>query len=79
MLTSEVAEVFGAIRPVLPSSCVKRRTSRRRSSSRQYPADEQSAFYERILATLGFEEGSYRLDPTVHPFCTSFSTTGRAT
>jgi carboxypeptidase Taq len=35
--------------------------------------DEQKAFYERILSTIGLEEGSYRLDPTVHPFCTSFS------
>ena len=43
-----------------------------------YPVDAQAAFYERILATLGLEEGSYRLDPTVHPFCTSFSQAGRA-
>jgi carboxypeptidase Taq len=26
-----------------------------------------------VLATLGFEDGSWRLDPTAHPFCTSFS------
>ena len=35
--------------------------------------DEQKAFYERLLSTIGLEKGSYRLDPTVHPFCTSFS------
>src|SRR5439155_1337356 len=26
-----------------------------------------------LIETLGFERGSWRLDPTVHPFCTSFS------
>ena len=26
-----------------------------------------------VVATLGFEEGAWRLDPTAHPFCTSFS------
>ena len=26
-----------------------------------------------MLATLGLDDGSWRLDPTVHPFCTSFS------
>ena len=33
----------------------------------------QRRFAERVLATLGFEEGAWRLDPTAHPFCTSFS------
>jgi len=26
-----------------------------------------------VLDTLGFDEGAWRLDPTAHPFCTSFS------
>ena len=38
-----------------------------------FPPDAQRAFAERVLATLGFEEGAWRLDPTAHPFCTSFS------
>jgi carboxypeptidase Taq len=73
MQTTEVAEVFGAIRPVL-SELVREAPSVDASFLHQhYPVDDQKRFYERILATLGFEEGSYRLDPTVHPFCTSFS------
>jgi carboxypeptidase Taq len=73
METTEVAEVFGAIRPVL-SSLVKEAPEIDASFLHQsFPVDAQVAFYERILATFGFEEGSYRLDPTVHPFCTSFS------
>lgn len=73
MDTTEVAEVFGTIRPVL-SSLVKEAPEIDASFLHQsFPADAQVSFYERILATFGFEEGSYRLDPTVHPFCTSFS------
>jgi carboxypeptidase Taq len=73
METTEVAEVFGTIRPVL-SSLVKEAPEIDASFLHQsFPVDAQVAFYERILATFGFEEGSYRLDPTVHPFCTSFS------
>jgi carboxypeptidase Taq len=73
MTTTEVAEVFGAIRPVL-AELVRDAPEVDASFLHQpFPVDEQRRFYERILATLGFEEGSYRLDPTVHPFCTSFS------
>ncbi len=73
MKTSEVAEVFATIRPVL-SELVKEAPHVDASFLEvDYPVDEQKAFYERILSTIGLEEGSYRLDPTVHPFCTSFS------
>ena len=74
MKTSEVTEVFGTIRPVLAE--LVREAPRVDASFLEQPfaAGEQEAFCKRILATLGLEEGSYRLDPTVHPFCTSFST-----
>jgi carboxypeptidase Taq len=73
MKTSEVAEVFGTIRPVLAE--LVREAPKVDSSflHQPFPVDEQKRFYERILSTIGLEEGSYRLDPTVHPFCTSFS------
>jgi carboxypeptidase Taq len=73
MTTTEVADVFGTIRPVL-ADLVREAPEVDASFLHQpFPIDEQKRFYERILTTLGFEEGSYRLDPTVHPFCTSFS------
>jgi carboxypeptidase Taq len=74
MQTSEVAKVFGAIRPVLTE--LVREAPRVDASflDRSYPADRQEAFNKRVLATFGLTEGSYRLDPTVHPFCTSLST-----
>src|SRR4029079_13120097 len=31
------------------------------------------AFPERVIRTMGFDADAWRLDPTVHPFCTSFS------
>jgi carboxypeptidase Taq len=73
MKTTDVAEVFDAIKPVL-SELVKN-APQVDASFLDVPFDpgKQREFGERILATLGFEEGSWRLDPTVHPFCTSFS------
>lgn len=73
MTTSEVAEIFGAIRPVLAE--LVREAPRVDASFLQghFPADLQRAFAERVLATVGFTEGAWRLDTTVHPFCTSFS------
>jgi carboxypeptidase Taq len=73
METQEVAEVFGTIRPVLAELVREAPEVDASFLHVPYPADEQAAFYGRILATVGFEEGSYRLDATVHPFCTSFS------
>ena len=73
MTTTEVADVFGTIRPVLAELVQNAPRVDASFLEVPYPADEQAAFYGRILATLGLEEGSYRLDPTVHPFCTSFS------
>jgi carboxypeptidase Taq len=74
MTTAEVAEVFGAIRPVLIE--LAREAPRIDASfvREPFPADTQEAFCKRVLVTFGFEEGSYRLDPTAHPFCISFAT-----
>jgi carboxypeptidase Taq len=74
MQTSEVAEVFGEIRPVLAELVRDAPTVDSSFFDEVYPVDRQEAFCKRVLTTFGFEEGSYRLDPTVHPFCTSFST-----
>ena len=63
MKTSEVTEVFGTIRPVLAE--LVREAPRVDASflEQPFPAGAQEAFCKRILATLGLEEGSYRLDP----------------
>jgi carboxypeptidase Taq len=74
MTTAEVSEVFGAIRPVLIELVREAPQVDASFLEQAYPADEQEEFCKRVLATLGLEDGSYRIDPTAHPFCTSFST-----
>jgi len=74
MTTTEVAEVFSAVRPVL-SELVREAPRIDAAFLRgSFQVDPQRAFADRVLATIGFEEGAWRLDTTVHPFCTSFST-----
>jgi carboxypeptidase Taq len=74
MTTAEVSEVFGAIRPVLIELVREAPQVDASFLEQAYPADRQEEFCKRVLATLGLEDGSYRIDPTAHPFCTSFST-----
>ncbi|MCE3286788.1 MAG: carboxypeptidase [Gaiellaceae bacterium] len=73
MLTSEVAEVFGTIRPVLAELVQQAPRVDAEFFEQSFEAEKQEEFCKRVLDTLGLEKGSYRLDPTVHPFCTSFS------
>ncbi len=73
MQTTEVREVFAVLRPALTelvASAPRVEASFLRGS---FPPDAQRAFAEQVLATLGLEDGAWRLDPTAHPFCTSFS------
>src|SRR5262249_13649737 len=74
MTTVEVAEVFGAIRPRL-SELVRDAPHVDASFLEQpFSADGRRELAERIVATFGFEDGSWRLDPTEHPFCIWLST-----
>jgi carboxypeptidase Taq len=74
MTTGEVREVFAALRPAL-SALVARAPEVDASFLRgAFDPEGQRAFAEDVLRTLGFEEGAWRLDPTAHPFCTSFAT-----
>ena len=73
MTTAEVAEIFGAIQPVLTELVQQAPEVDASFFDTHFPAESQRAFADRVLATVGFEEGAWRLDTTVHPFCTSFS------
>jgi carboxypeptidase Taq len=73
MTTVEVRETFAVLRPALTEfvrSAPKVDASFLRGG---FPPERQRAFAERVIETLGFEDGSWRLDPTAHPFCTSFT------
>jgi carboxypeptidase Taq len=73
METHEVAEIFDTIRPVLSELVREAPAVDASFLELAYPADAQQELGRRLLATLGLTEGSYRIDPTVHPFCASFS------
>ncbi|MGL6278832.1 MAG: carboxypeptidase M32 [Gaiella sp.] len=73
MRTEEVREVFAVLRPALSALVAEAPEVDASFLEGDFPVDAQRAFAERVLATLGLEEGAWRLDPTAHPFCTSFS------
>ena len=73
MESTEVAEIFDTIRPVLTELVREAPAVDGAFLDMSYAPELQREFAERVLATVGFAEGAWRLDPTVHPFCTSFS------
>lgn len=76
MKTAEVKAVFDVLRPAL-TEIVRTAGEPADDSFLQgdFPPDEEAAFARDVLQDFGFEEGAWRLDPTVHPFATSFSRT----
>jgi carboxypeptidase Taq len=73
MQTSEVRDVFATLRPALTELVAAAPEVDASFLEGDFPPDAQRAFAERVVSTLGFEEGAWRLDPTAHPFCTSFT------
>jgi carboxypeptidase Taq len=76
MKTAEVTAVFDVLRPEL--TAIVRDAGEPADDSfldGDFPVEKQQEFLGGILRDFGFEEGAYRLDPTVHPFATSFSRT----
>jgi carboxypeptidase Taq len=73
MLTTDVRDVFAVLRPALTDLVASAPQVDASFLHGEFAPDDQRVFAERLLATLGLEEGSWRLDPTAHPFCTSFS------
>jgi carboxypeptidase Taq len=73
MKAHEVKAVFAVLRPALTELVAAAPEVDASFLEGDFPVDEQRAFAEEVLPTLGFEDGAVRLDPTVHPFCTSFS------
>ena len=73
MKTAEVKQVFDVLRPALTELVASAPEVDASFLHGDFPVAEQRAFAEEVLPTFGFVEGSLRLDPTAHPFCTSFS------
>jgi carboxypeptidase Taq len=76
MTTAEVKEVFDVLAPEL--AAIVRESGEPADDSfleGDFPVETQREFLDGVLRDFGFEEGTFRLDPTVHPFATSFSRT----
>jgi carboxypeptidase Taq len=74
MLTTEVRDVFAALRPRLTELVASApEVDASFLAGSDFAPEAQQAFAERVIRTMGFDDDAWRLDPTVHPFCTSFS------
>ena len=76
MKTAEVKAVFDVLRPEL--TAIVREAGEPADDSfleGDFPVATQQEFLDGVLRDFGFEEDTYRLDPTVHPFATTFSRT----
>jgi carboxypeptidase Taq len=76
MTTAEVKAVFDVLRPEL--TAVVREAGDPADDSfldGDFPVETQKEFLDGVFRDFGFEEGTFRLDPTVHPFATSFART----
>jgi carboxypeptidase Taq len=72
MKTAEVREVFAVLRPALTEIVVSAPAIDASFLHGDFPIERQEAFAREVVARLGFEDDSWRLDPTHHPFCASF-------
>ncbi len=72
MTTGDVQQVFDVLAPALSDLVARAPTVEASFLYGVFDPAAQRAFAERVVATLGLEEGAWRLDPTAHPFCTSF-------
>jgi carboxypeptidase Taq len=76
MKTTEVKAVFDVLRPELTALVAEAGEPADDSFlDGDYPVAGQQEFLEEVLTRFGFEQDAWRLDPTVHPFATSFSRT----
>jgi carboxypeptidase Taq len=76
MRTAEVREVFDVLRPEL-TRLVRAAGEPADDSFLEgdFPVARQQEFLDDVLRRFGFEADTWRLDPTVHPFATSFGRT----
>jgi carboxypeptidase Taq len=76
MTTAEVERVFGELRPGLVELVQQIAAAPQIDDSvlkRDYPAENQKAFVDYLVAKLGFDFTRGRQDTAVHPFCTGFT------
>ena len=79
MKTLEVRRVFDDLKkdlvPLIAAIAERGRPVDDAGLRGSFPAEQQRAFVTGIISRFGFQDNSWRLDPTVHPFATSAGTT----
>jgi carboxypeptidase Taq len=75
MKTAEVREVFDRLKPELIALARSGNGEPEPFATGPFTADAQHAVSLEVMRAFGADEQSFRLDPSVHPFCTSFSVT----
>jgi carboxypeptidase Taq len=73
MKTAEVQTVFDVVGPALAALVRDAEEVDDSFLSGDFPVASQQEFASGILRDFGFADGTYRLDPTVHPFAIWFS------
>ena len=74
--TSEVCEVFDRLKTELaPLIAATRGTGGGGIGDGPFPEEGQRSIGLAVMTAFGFDPESFRLDSTVHPFCSSFATT----
>ena len=72
MTAAEVRAVFDRLKEEqIPLVAGASRNGGRPARDRSFPLEQQQRFELKVLERFGFESGSWRLDPTVHPFASS--------
>ncbi len=72
MTAAEVRVVFDRLKEEqIPLVAGAARNGGRPARDRSFPLEQQQRFELKVLERFGFEPGSWRLDPTVHPFASS--------
>ncbi len=72
MTAAEVRVVFDRLKEEqIPLVAGAARNGGRPARDRSFPLEQQQRFELEVLERFGFEPGSWRLDPTVHPFASS--------
>ena len=76
MKTAAVRAVFDRLKPVLIELAAAGRDAEPESfTAGPFAREAQHALSLEVMRAFGADETSFRLDPSVHPFCTSFSVT----
>jgi carboxypeptidase Taq len=76
MKTAEVRSVFDRLKPVLIELAAAGHDLEPEPFTRgPFAAEAQHALSLDVMRAFGCDDASFRLDPSVHPFCTSFTVT----